>query len=95
MKKLVFILVILLILSALSVYGADHPRGVGFAEISRPFVEAFGRPDMVRRDFVRKEGKIVYEARMWQWDEASYYVIFIRGDVPGWRIFKHGFVRWA
>jgi len=94
MRKItVFILItFVLLLIFQPVIASDRQS---FYQISKPYIEKYGKPDVYRRQFEKQDNKIVWDVRAYIWTEQNYYVVFAKNKqwFKGWVVLQEGQLR--
>jgi len=66
-----------------------------FYQVSKPYIEQYGKPEIYRRRFEKQDGKIVWDVRAYIWPKQNYYVVFAKNkqEFKGWVVYNEGPLR--
>lgn len=66
-----------------------------FYQVSKPYIEQYGKPEIYRRQLEKQDGKIVWDVRIYIWTEQNYYVVFAKNkqEFKGWAVLQEGPLR--
>ena len=94
MKKVVLLFLILSLFFLLfqPVFAEDRKS---FYQVSKPYIEKYGKPDVYRRQFEKQDNKIVWDVRAYIWTEQNYYTVFAKNKkwFKGWIVLEEGPLR--